>query len=358
MHYTLDSVKDIQMCHPTTFGANYLVQHLSTEPFWTVSDDNKRPVDAKQLLETGVVENASLDGESPLVPLTALDADSRLMAVNRAYRLHAKDNRVIAIDVEPEAPQSMKEMVLNFPAHYTELSRNGGVHLFIKVPDDLVTDDNRYMFDELSVFKEPIPKGENRPAHFEVMFNDHYITFTKRMLTDKPCVDYNKNPAAKGQLERFLTTLFKMDKQRRIDREIAKQYKVELFDKSITPEKQDLIEQFLELQALDDAKQKAGEKQPADYGNDMSRYESAVSASLAGSAIRIHNMAKRTISFADMADALKDTDLIYAVYLMIKDILPYRDKHEEFRDDLPWLMYVAKGAYEYTKAQDAQRKKK
>lgn len=354
--YTIDNTKDITMCHPTVFAANFLVDHLKDEPMWTMSSRDKRPIDAKVFLESNAIEDAYLDGPSPLVTLPELDADDRLQAVNRAYRLHAKDNRVIAIDVEPEATDAMKEMVLNFPSHYTELSMNGGVHLFIMVPEDLVDDHNRYMFDDLSVFKEPIPDGENRPAHFEVIFNDHYITFTKRMLTQKPCVNYATDPQAKAQLKAFLDNIVKIDAQKRADRELAKQYKVELFEHSMEPEQLERIETFTELIAFDTPKQQAGEKQASDYGGDNSRYEMSTASFIAAHVIKKHRMAKGTLSFSELASKLKEPDLIYAVYHIIKDILPYREKHDEYRDDLPWLMYTSKGAYEYIKAQNAKER--
>lgn len=354
MIYTIENTKDITMCHPTVFAANHLVDHLKDEPMWTMSSKDKRPIDAKVFLETDAIEDAYLEGPSPLVTLTQLDADNRLQAVNRAYRLHAKDNRVIAIDVEPEATDQMKEMVLNFPAHYTELSMNGGVHLFIMVPEDLVDDSNRYMFDELSVFKEPVPKGDTRPAHFEVIFNDHYITFTKRMLTQKPCVNYATDPQAKAQLKSFLDNIVALDVQRRKDRELAKQYKVEIFDNSMNPEQLERIEQFTSLTALDRPKQQASEKQASDYGGDHSRYEMSTATSIAAHVIKVHRMAKGTLSFSELASKLKEPDLIYAIYTIILDILPYREKHDEYRDDLPWLMYTSKGAYEYIKAQNAK----
>lgn len=357
MKYTLDNTKDIVMCHPSVFANNPIVKRLTSDPQWTMSDNLKRPVDAEHLLATGDVINASLDGPSPLVTLDRIDADDRLAAVNRAYRLHARDNRVIAIDVEPEASDAMKESVLNFPSHYTELSKNGGVHLFILVPEDLVDDNNRYMFDDLSVFKEPVPKGESRPAHFEVMFNDHYITFTKRMLVDKPAANFVQDLDAKAKLKAFLDQMVELDKERKKNREIAKQYKVEMYDKSIDDDTMQAIQTFIELRGFDRPKMQAGEKTADDYGGDKSLYESSTASSIASHVIRIHRMAKTTISFSDIAYKLKDSDLIYAVYLILKDIIPHRDKHDETRDDLPWLVYVAKNAYEYIKAQDAKERR-
>ncbi|MGX1266698.1 hypothetical protein RKD55_004642 [Rossellomorea marisflavi] len=351
------------MVHPLTFSQNPLVQHLNKDPYWTVSDDNKRPVNARILLETEIAYNVKFDGEWPLVTLEELDANQNLQAVNRAYRLRARENRVIAIDVEPGAPESMKQEVLAFPAHYTELSKNGGVHLLILVPEDLITPENRYMFDDLSVFKEPVPKPEDpkekpRDAHFEVLFNDHFVTFTKRMLTEKPCVDYNQDAHAKSTLANFLHNIVQMDKQRKKEREIAKEYRIGMMKNLIDEEKEKIIESFISIKPFDKAKEQADSKNASDFGGDHSRYEMSVANGLAFHTIRIYGLAKDTISFREMTESLTEQDLAYAIYLLLKEAVPYRDKHDETRDGLPWLLFTGKRAYEYVKAQNAKRKKK
>ncbi|PAE87769.1 hypothetical protein [Shouchella clausii] len=351
------------MVHPLTFIQNPLIRHLADDPYWTVSDDNKRPVNARLLLDTGKVYNVKFDREWPLVTLLDLDADPNLQAVNRAYRLRARENRVIAIDIEPNAPEHMKQEALEFPAHFTELSKNGGIHLLIRVPDDLINQENQYMFDELSVFKEPVPKPEDptekpRGAYFEVLFNDHFVTFTKRMLIDKPCVDYNQNPEAKNKLAHFLEGIVQMDKQRKKDRELAKQYRIGIMKSIINEEKEKAIESFISIKPFEEAKEQAESRNVSDFGGDSSRYEMSVANGLAFHTIRLHKLAKDTLSFKQVAEALTEQDLAYAIYMLLKEIVPYREKHDETRDGLPWLLFTAKRAYEYVKAQNAKRGKK
>ncbi|MCR6108582.1 hypothetical protein HXA34_20040 [Salipaludibacillus agaradhaerens] len=351
------------MVHPSIFIQNPLIKRLSKDPYWTVSDDNKRPVNARLLLDTGNTYNIKFDGEWPLVTLDELDADKNLQAVNRAYRLRARENRVIAVDVEPDAPESMKQEVLKFPAHFTELSKNGGVHLLILVPEDLINSENRYMFDELSVFKEPVPKPKDasekpRGAHFEVLFNDHFITFTKRMLTQKPCVDYSQESEAKDMLARFLDNIVQMDKQRKKERELAKQYRIGMMKNIIDEEKEKMIKDFISIKPFEKAKEQAKNKSINDFGGDASRYEMSVANGIAFHTIRAHKLAKDTVSFRDIAEPLDEQDLAYAVYLLLKDVVPHREKHDEDRDGLPWLLFTSKRAYEYVQAQNAKRKSK
>lgn len=351
-------MQPFQMVHPIQFKQNPLIAELACEPNWTMSDVQKRPVNAKRYLETGLVTNAKWNDGSPLVTLDELDKDKNLNAVNRAYRLKARENLVIAIDVEPVAPDAMKRDVLNFPAHYTESSTNGGVHLLIKVPKDCVTDENQYLFQDLSVFKEPVPKDETREAYYEVLFNDHFITFTKRMDTRKPCADFEHDPVAKNKLKQFLDQLVVLDRERKKQRELAKKYQIENIKAWIDNDKQMTVRQFIALEPFKNAKKQALEKHLDDFGGDDSRYEMSVASCIASHVLRIHKLAKDTISFRKIAASLSEQELIYAIYLLLKDVIPYREKHNETRQGLPWLIFVSKQAYAFIKAAREQESKK
>lgn len=342
------------MIDPLTFRNVPIINYLSTDKRWTVSDKDKRPINAKKLLETGDLFGAR--EESELVTLIDLDNDPNLQAVNRTYRLNARHNNIIMIDVEPEASNEMKNFAYFFPAHFTELSMNGGVHLLIHVPDDCITDDNRYMFTDLSVFKEPIPDGENRPAHYEVLFNDHYVTFTKKAVMEKPSVDFDTDLEAKAKLVNFLDEIVKLDKERKNNRELAKQNQIDIFEESITDEKHKQIVKFTEIRHLDTIKQRAMNRSLEDYGGDHSRYEMSLATAVAGGIWRTSNIAKTTVSYRDILSTFTDQDYVYAVYLIIDDVIPHRNKHDEYRDGLPWLMYIARNAYSYIVSQEKERK--
>ncbi|KQY83670.1 hypothetical protein ASD24_29580 [Paenibacillus sp. Root52] len=349
------------LVHPLLFSQNPLITKLSHDPFWTVSDDKKRPVNAKILLDTYELYNAKLDDsrEWPLVTLPELDADKNLDGVNRAYWLRARDNRVIAIDVEPIAPQWMKNQILNFPAHYTELSKNGGVHALILVPESLINEHNRYLFDDLSVFKEPVPKDENgkdiRPAFFEILLNDHYITFTKRMLVEKPSADYD-DPTDREILQSFLTKILEMDQKRKADRDLVRQYQIGIVESQLNEDKQAEIRSFLELDIFDKAREKSIERKIHDFAGDESRYEMSVANGIAYYVIQNHKIAMDTEE-KEIAESLTEKDLTYAIYLMLQDAVPHRAKHDQQRNGMPWLLFTSKRAYEFIKSKNEQRKK-
>ena len=349
--YDINQLQNLPMQHPITFRSNHLIQHIANERKWTMSSDNKMPIDAAIFLQTKEIEPASLkDGNQPLVTLPDLDRDPNLDAVNRAYRLHARDNRVIMVDVEPHATDALKNGSLNMPAHYTELSKNGGVHLLILVPEDLINDDNRYMFDELSVLKQAVDPDNPKEPAYEVLFNDHYITFTKRMLVDKPCINYNQDLNAKAQLKAFLDNLVRMDRDRREKRIAAKKELTDILDDMFDHAIDQRIKKFISAKPFDVARDKVSEKTPEDYGNDMSSYESGVASALAGHVINIQEKMLKTLSYKELAESLKEEHLIRAVYFLLKDTIPHRDKHDEFRDDIPWLMYVARNSMAYIRS--------
>lgn len=344
------------MVHPDIFIKNPLINSIAGECRWTVSNTDKIPVNAKALIETGDIFNAKFTGENPLVDLRTLDKEENLIAVNRAYRLQARHNNIITVDVEPCAPESLKAFAFDFPAHYTELSLNGGVHLTIKVPDSLITNKNRYMFENLSVFKEPIPDGEKRNAHYEVLFNDHFITFTKRMV-NKPVANYNNDDEAYKKLEKFLNHIAKLDKDKKEMRERAKEYSIEMVEETIDDESLKNINAFLNIKPFDTAKEKAGKIDLCDFGEDHSRYEMSLANSLASFTLRYHAMAVKTIEYRQITKDLGPQELTYAIYKLLEEMIPHRDKHDEFREELPWLLYTAKRAYEFIKASNDKQKK-
>lgn len=348
-------LNDYPIVHPNTFSKNPLIQLIAKDKNWTVSNNKKIPINARLFLNTDKIEPVKFNNGNPLVSLDELDANVNLQAVNRTYRLKARENRIIAIDVEPHSSQELKDYVLKFPAHLTELSTNGGVHLFIKVPEDLINDENRYMFDDLSVFKEPVPKEEQRQAYYEVIFNDHFITFTKRMDIDKECTNFISNEIARKQLIDFLEKIVELDRDKKESRELAKNYKIELAQNMIDNKSMERIDRFIALKALRSAIDQTSDKTIEDFGDDGSRYEMSVASTLSAHVIKIHKLSIKTEMLHELASSLSEQDLAYSVYRMIEDIVPYRDKHEEFRDGLPWLLYISKKSYEFIKSQTEKK---
>lgn len=326
--------------HNDIFMKNPLIQKLKKENRWTVSDKNKRPVDAKHLLETHQVRNARVnDTPYPLVTLEALNNDPNLLHTNRAYRTQAQLNNVIVIDVEPEATDDMLEFAINFPAHLTEISRNGGVHLFIEIPKSMVTPENEYLL------KSTVIKSPNND--YEIISNDHYITFTKRIVLDKPIADFEQNIEHRNQLERFLNNIVEMDAETQRQRKLRRRVAIDFDDSNIHHE---TIEKLLDSNVFIDFMAQQAEKSPSEFNNDLSRYEASIGTACAGHVNRFVENLPYTQVLKDTFEHMTENDWIYAAYKMVEFIVPFRDKHDEYRNDLPWLLYTTHNGWSYIQA--------
>lgn len=324
-----------------------IIQHLGKDNRWTISDKEKRPVDAKYLLETHEVRNARVyDHPYPLVKLEELNTDPNLYHTNRAYRAQAQNNHVIMLDVEPSASPEVKQFAIDFPAHFTELSRNGGVHLVIAVPDKAITPENEYLFTS-TVIKSP----DNT---FELILNDHYITFTKRIIHDKPIADFKNNPEDFNKLVTFLDNIVKMDAKAKEERELKRRMAIDFDDSDLHL---NLINKVIESKSFVDFMQKQSEKTPDNFHGDTSRYEGSIATACAGHVHRFATSLPNTLVLKDTFKDMTENDWIYAAYLMTQFIVPKRDKHDEYRDGMPWLLYNAQSGWTFIRAKDEQKKK-
>lgn len=349
------------------FANNRLIDKLKNEPYWTVSDEKKRPLDAtKLILHPPQFALASFkNGNWPMVPLTELDKDERLRYTNRAYRLHAEDNRVICIDMEKTASPELRESLKKFPVDYAEISLSGnGIHYLIEIPEDLIPDETKFLFDDQVVVKSD-------DGSFEVFFNDHYVTLTKNIL---PPSEYTlkrveEEPEHRRKITRMLLTLADIQKARKSASEISEEFTPETIANDLTPYEQELETKL---------KQKLPPYGPfvfktlSDYQMDHSRYELYLATSLASRLLNIHEDTQKLL--AGDKDALNRINayknypeqkkqewigwdefdihneetrnhlagIVYNI-LCSKNIqeaklLEPRPKHKEFRNDIPWLM--------------------
>lgn len=346
------------------FSNNLLIQELSNDKSWTVSDIEKRPIDAKYLLSNGIVRNAVLNSEiNPLVTLHELNNNSNLTNVNRTYRLSALENRTFMIDIEPKTDDETLKQWAKFPAQYTEVSTNGGLHLLIQVPESLINEDNEYIFNTLTVIKE----GDHNEV--EYLFNRHYITFTKRIPLEKQSSMFAEGSQEYKQLEQLLQHLVDLDSKNKEIRQKANTLATDLTELNINL---DIVKPQLPENATSDsllynitlANASFIEHLPKqedclnDKGTeDMSLYEYRIASKITRQLIKgigqIISYGPKTAKLYNKTNHIlefTENDIIYLTYCYIKEILPYRDKHDQYREAMPWLLYVAKNAYLRTKA--------
>lgn len=323
-----------------------IISKIKNEAEWTVSSDKKIPVDMKFFLDNrGSIRPANV--LSDIYPLVPLDDTMipELDGINRTYHLHAAQNHIFMVDIEPKASDELLNSGIKFPANYTEISKNGGVHLLIEVPNDLINKENEYLFNG-TVFKTP--SGE-----FEYIFNNHFITFTKRIVYDKPLADFENNPNEKMQLKQLLNSIVEMDKDRKAAREAAQLEKATYNPNDIH---ESLIKRLLKTSVLKQTIVNQKRKDPNDVDNDMSVFEHKIAIACAGRVDYVlsyfKTMPQSRIIYADFSES----DAIRTIELMLIEILDHREKHDEVRYGMPWLVYQASDSLSYVKAQKKLKK--
>ena len=353
---------DVPQQPPHVFAANPLIAKIATDKAWSISDKNKVPINFREFLRTEQVRNAKLT-EDPFVTLADIDQDPNFDMVNRMYRLSALENRVMMIDIEPKEQDETLIWWSRFPAHYTEVSKNGGLHLLIQVPEAFITEENAYIFDTLVQLKE------NKKGTSEYLFNRHNITFTKKML-NKAQPDFTKGSNDASWLEWLLNHLVEIDKEAREKRliiEKAPEFQEEnlhmdyIKQQLEAPETKsmrghifyDVImnESFIEHLADE-------EKKPDDSAREYTILLQIMRQLIkTGNSLVRQDKSMNTDYYekSDHAQEMTANDFIYLAYCYGKELIPYRDKHDEYRQGMPWLLYQSHNVYYYIKAMDQQK---
>jgi hypothetical protein len=267
--------------------------------------------------------------------------------------------------MEKTASEEIRESLRKFPVDYAEISLSGnGIHYLIEIPEDLIPDEAKYLFDDQVVVKSD-------DGSFEVFFNDHYVTLTKNIL---PPSEYtlkrvDEEPEHRRKITRMLTMLADIQNARKSASELSDEFIPEAISEELTP-----YEKELEI--------KLRKKLPpygtftfktlADYQMDHSRYELYLATSIASRAINIHEEMQKLLAgdkdILRRIDAYKNypeqkkqewigwdkfdikeeetrnhlAGIVYNVLCSedIRDakLLEPRPKHKEFRNGIPWLM--------------------
>lgn len=347
---------------PHVFASNPLIAKIANDESWSVSDKNKVPVNFRLLQETGSVVGAKLDS-NPFVTLQTIDKDPNFDMVNRMYRLSALENRVMMIDIEPKEKDETLLWWSRFPAQYAETSKNGGLHLLIQVPEEFINDENSYIFDTLVQIKE------NKEGTCEYLFNRHNITFTKQMF-NKLQPDFRKGTNDGVWLEWLLNHLVEIDKDAR-DRRLHFEHAPEFDEANLhmdyinqqlsKPEDapmrgymfHDVIMNKRFIDNMLDETQKP-DHSAREYSNLLKIHRQLIKT--ANSLIKQDDaMGSTYYESSDHSCEMTANDFIYLAYKYAKELFPYRDKHEEHRDNLPWLLYQSRQAYYYIKLKDQEK---
>lgn len=295
------------------FYDNGAIALIADEPRWTVSDNNKRPLDMVQLIrsmndelepsEPGIRGAARIDA-STLVTLDELIA-ALPQASNHAFHLNAASDGVAMIDIEPSCPEGLREALLQIPCLYAERSMSGrGYHLVLPLPKNF----HQY---PAAVSKKAV-KGPG--GHFEILL-EHWMTFTRDVISHQPWE--GSSPVWEGLWAQLAAE---------VEHTALAQLEIDQ-DKPHIPHEELLLNRL---------RSTALRKSLADFGGDHSSYEFSVIGTICN-ALDEHLAQLAQVRAIDSVDDYDHTQRAWLIYQSVVAKIPHRDKHDELRNSMPLL---------------------
>lgn len=304
---------------------NSTLQRLASEPAWTIALPDKRsngtkfPVFAQSYVQHQYVTGYTNKRPGGILPLTQLvpvcPRDGFF-----AYRLRAQDNQIVCLDIEPNAPYDLVALLAQLPFLYLERSQHGGIHGFLRWPGKI----------DFTVLKDP----EHAKAQWELIANRHFITLTGQVIQRRHA------PAQARQQECLQSFKAYVELWRR--KQAVQTQAVDW--QPATP----VVQQLVALVSTNKLRQidtQIKQKRFSHGEIDVSRLEFNLAGELIGFTTWLAQQQHLTVSPSDIINTV--ARLIYRLY-PVRLRRPHR--YREKRDGLPWLVYIAKDAYEHNAA--------
>lgn len=298
------------------FYENPVIKSIKTNKKWSVSDKDKMPIDICALMYQNQLKGAKYTDETCLVDLDTL-CNVLPTATNNAYFLDALIDGFVVLDIEPKCPDDIKNKLLNLDYLYGEVSMSGkGLHLIFPLPDCI---------SEYPIAQKKLVLKEKH-GYYEILLN-HWVTFTRKAFAPSLGSDD------------FVPIFRELAKEQK---EIAEAKEVEIseLEPSDIPFKDDIISLLV--------KQKY-KKSLEDFNDDVSTYEFAYVGFLHYKLKQILN-----VSRIKKAHSYTDNEKAWLLYETASQVIPHRAKHDEKRNKLPWLLFIAENVI----AKDCAPKKK
>jgi len=323
------------------FYTNPVIQKIANNKRWTVSttkevigNDGKKkskmPLDMYALINLEKVWGCAWDrGHHPLVDLQTV-CDTLPTARNNAYLLDATEDGFVVLDVEGACPEFLKKEFLKLPYKYGEISMSGhGLHLVFDLPKDI-----------LAKYPDAAAKAsmQSKDKDYEILMADHFVTFTRNVL-----------PPSTGELSiKDFENIF--ESLCRIQRPSVKAESVRVadIDTSNIPRFEEITDALRKQEYGKTLEDFAYERRA---GYDNSAYEHYLSRFY-------YTRLKKMLREAQYADLnYSDEDKALIIYTIASEKLPYRDKHDESRAGMPWLLFLVTRMIAKTDIQDEEWEK-
>jgi hypothetical protein len=312
------------------FYENPIIQRLADNEQWTLSNPDKKPLDVTEYLltkdtATPHIWGASFDrGHNPYVKLDVILQEFPT-AWNHAYALNYLIDDIVVMDIEKTCPEAIKEQFLKLPYLYAETSMSGqGLHLIFETPKCLTN----Y---PIAAKKQ---KLQEKHGYYEIMLN-HMITFTRNVLPER-------------EPELGLDVFENIVENLAVDaKETAEKAKLAEMQMDFDP-----TNIFNYKQIMEGAGRYVYTKTPENFDNDMNRYEYGF----------IGGYYRQIVKLIENLSTCKgheytSTEIIWLTYSAVKEHIEYRAKHDETRNNMPWLLYLCEDliAKEVLKSQENKK---
>lgn len=289
------------------FYDNPIIRAIADLPRWTVSDNEKVPINMRELIASGRVWGAHEISDECLVRLDELTGVLPT-AANNAFYLRAQTDGFIVLDIEKTCPPDIARRLLALPNLWAEPSMSGkGYHLVMPLPSNF--------WDYPIAVSKRVLKEEH--GYYEILL-DHWVTFTRIAMPTSSL------PAKNFEHGAWETVYAELAQD-------AVEAPVSEFDISVDRPSIPRAEQIVELMT-----RRPLEKSPEDFHNDHSRFE------FSALGILYNRLKTILIAVGEADDTIYDESAqSWLVYDAAVQLLPPRDKHEEIRNGMPLLLNAA-----------------
>lgn len=344
-----NEVNQALVAKPTLFNENLLIKSMSHDENWTVSSEQKQPIDMRTYINTGDIVLARINDEwNPLVSLNDINKHPEFAYTNRAYRMKASKDKIICIDIENTASEETKQYLMQFPFDYLEYSTHMGIHGLMRIDKDLITPTINAILASATTIRHP-------SKTWEMFFNKHYCTFTQNVIATIPFDDETRKSKMKEFLD-YITKIYNDKESTRTAKIEANKLKREI------PKEIENIASIFPKNDFKYIKKLTPEDFVEDNGEvDMSKYEYNIllyiRKQLSNRILYGFDDPFYTLKLPKPINKLTQEDYAYLTFYFGQKIIPHRDKHDTDRDGLPFMLYMAKSVANLSDSQYKSVKK-
>lgn len=310
-----------------SFYANSAIQLLADQSRWSVSDNEKMPIDMRELMTTGRLWGAREISETCLVTLDEL-TEALPTAANNAFHLQAQTDGLLVLDIEKNCPPEIAAELLGISETlYSELSMSGlGYHILLPLPPNF--------WDYPIATSKKVLREEH--GYYEILL-DHWVTFTRNEVPMERYTgpDENELPEAPEWADLYASLAVLAVDTPTIKLDINA-------EKPLIPKEDKIIDLMT---------RQPHKRDLAKFHGDFSRWEFSILGVL------YNRLTAILVAIRDDVDhPFDESDQAWLVYTAAQQVIPHRAKHDEYRNEMPLLMNATVALIARRSAEEAAKK--